>query len=116
MFTITLHNLVFHSFHGIHEEEKILGNTFIVDAEISFQEEDRVDSLEQTINYASVFEIIKRRMAVPTALLETIAQDLAGEIRLLDERISSIRISIQKKHPPIRSMEGSVGVTYRKDY
>ncbi|HMX37666.1 MAG TPA: dihydroneopterin aldolase [Ferruginibacter sp.] len=116
MFTICLTNLRFFAYHGIHEEEGILGNTFIVNAEINIPETDRVDSLGQTINYVSAYGIIKERMAVPTPLLETIAQDIATQIHALDQRIVSISLSIEKSNPPIQGMEGSVGIRYFKEF
>ena len=116
MFTIFLNNLQFFAYHGIHEEEKILGNTFIVNAEITIPETDRVDSLEQTINYVSAYGIIRERMAIPTPLLETIAQDIATQIHALDQRIVSISLSIEKSNPPIQGMEGSVGIRYFKEF
>lgn len=119
MFTINLKNLSFYSYHGIHEEEKILGNEFEVNAELSFEANDHIDSLEQTINYASVYEIIRQRMTIPTGLLETVAQDIAQQIHAFDSRILSVSVSIEKKNPPIpgmEGMEGSVGVTFRKDF
>ncbi len=94
----------------------ILGNTFTVHAEIDLPGEDYIDSIGQTINYVSVYGIIKERMAVPTPLLETIAQDISTRIYALDNRISSIRISIEKKNPPINAMEGSVAVKYHRDF
>ena len=116
MFTINLHNLIFHSFHGIYEEEKILGNTFTVNVSLSFLQAEHISSLEQTVNYASVYKIIKQRMTIPTALLETLAQDLAQEIHAFDKKIKSISIDIEKKDPPISNIEGSVSVNYKKDY
>jgi dihydroneopterin aldolase len=116
MITISLHNLIFHSFHGIHEEEKILGNTFTVNVSLSFQPAEKISSLEQTINYASVYQIVKQRMSLPTALLETLAQDLALQIHAFDKRIKSISVSVEKKNPPIPNMEGSVSVNYKKDF
>lgn len=116
MFTISLHNLIFHSFHGVHEEEKILGNTFTVHISLSFQPAEKISLLEQTINYASVYEIVNQRMSVPTALLETLAQDLAHEIHAFDKRIKSISVSVEKKNPPIPNMEGSVNVNYKQDF
>ena len=116
MFTINLHNLNFFSFHGLHEEEKILGNNFVVHVFLSMLTNENITSLEQTINYASVYSIIKQRMAVPTGLLETLAQDIAQEIHLFDERIISISITVEKKDPPIPNISGSVSVNYKKDY
>jgi dihydroneopterin aldolase len=116
MFTINLHNLNFFSFHGVHEEEWILGNNFVVHVSLSFQADGNISSLEQTINYASVYKIIKQRMSIPTALLETLAQDLAHEIHVFDKRIKSKSISVEKKDPPIPNISGSVSVNYKKDY
>ncbi|MEO6254317.1 MAG: dihydroneopterin aldolase [Ferruginibacter sp.] len=116
MFTINLHNLNFYSFHGVHEEERILGNNFVVQVSLSFVPGENIISLEQTINYAGVYRIIKQRMSIPTALLETLAQDLAQEIYSFDKRIKSISITVEKKDPPIPNISGSVSVNYKKDY
>ena len=116
MLTINLHNLIFHAFHGVYEAERILGNTFVVDVSISFRVEENISALEQTINYASVYEIIKQRMLLPTALLETLVVDLAQLMHTFDKRIKSISISVEKKNPPIPNMEGSVSVNYKKDF
>jgi 7,8-dihydroneopterin aldolase/epimerase/oxygenase len=116
MFTINLHNLIFHSFHGIHEEEQIIGNTFEVNVSLSFISAEPVTALEQTINYATVYEIIKQRMHIATPLLETLVQDLTQEIHAFDNRIKSVSVSVEKKNPPMSNMEGSVSVHYKKDF
>lgn len=116
MFTINLHNLIFHSFHGVHDEESILGNTFVVHVAVSFTPDKKIAALQQTINYASVYNIIKQKMLIPTPLLETLVQDLAQEIYEFDRRINSISVSVEKKNPPIPNIDGSVSVTYKKDF
>lgn len=116
MFTINLHNLLFHSYHGVHEEEKILGNEFVVNVSLAFIPDQQIKKLEQTINYATVYEIIKSRMQVATPLLETLTEDLAQEIQAFDNRVKSISVSVEKKNPPISNMEGSVSVHYKKDF
>lgn len=116
MFTINLHQLIFHSFHGVYDEERILGNTFEVNVSIAFVAHQQVTSLEETINYVSVYEIIKQRMSQTTPLLETLAQELTQKIYDFDNRIKTISVSVEKKNPPISNMEGSVSVTYKKDF
>lgn len=116
MFTISLHNLIFFSFHGVHEEERILGNRYEVNVELSFNTTEQITTLHQTINYASVYEIIKERMNIPSKLLETLVQDMAQKIVEMDSRITSILVSIEKKNPPIPNMQGSVSVNYKKDF
>jgi len=116
MFTIHLHNLRFFSFHGVHDEEQVLGNDYEVSADVSFDTAGAITKLHQTINYVKIYEVIKQRMNTPTALLETVAQDLADGIYQIDKRITSISISIKKVHPPIANFTGSVGVSYKKDF
>jgi len=116
MITIKLRDLHFFAFHGLYEYEKLLGNTFIVDAEVSFNTDEKISSIKQTINYVSVYNIIKQRMQTPTALLEILVQDLADLIFELDNRIKSISITVTKKDPPIANMEGTVGVNLTKEF
>lgn len=116
MFTIKLQNLTFYSFHGVHEEERVLGNNYEVNVVLSFDTIEMVTTLEQTINYSAVYEIVKQNMLIPNALLETLAQHLAQEIRAFDKRIRSISVSVEKKNPPISNMLGSVSVNYKQEF
>ena len=116
MFTIHLHNLRFFSFHGVYEEEKILGNEFEVNAEVTFNVAETVTGLEQTVNYVSIYDMVKQRMNIPTALLETVAQDLAHNIHSIDDRIISVTFTVKKVNPPLENFRGSVGVSYKKDF
>jgi dihydroneopterin aldolase len=116
MLTIHLNNLQFHSFHGVHDEERILGNAFEVNVAVTIDGSAPVTSLQQTVNYELLYAIIVQRMGIPTALLETVAQDLAQLIHVTDHRIRSITVAIQKKYPPLIAMQGTVGVTYKKEF
>jgi len=111
MLTIHLHKLLFHSFHGVFEEEKILGNQFEVDVDIEMDGREHITNLSQTVNYVAVYSCIKERMQLPTPLLETIAQDLIDAIHHMDEKILSVSITIKKTTPPIENFQGIVGVS-----
>ena len=41
MLTIQLNNLIFHAYHGLYEEEKIIGNDFEVNLEVKFHEQKK---------------------------------------------------------------------------
>ncbi|MEO9210198.1 MAG: dihydroneopterin aldolase [Ginsengibacter sp.] len=115
MITIRLEQLRFNAYHGIHEEEKILGNTYIVDCLLTFPEFEKViQSIDETINYVKVYDIIKKRMAIPTSLLETVIMEIGIEIENHFPQLKSIQLSIKKLHPPIKGMEGTVGVNWEK--
>lgn len=117
MITVQLQNLLFNAFHGIHDEEKILGNQYIVNAVVEFHEvTDVIVRLNDTVNYAVVYEIIKKRMSIPTPLLETIVMEIGNEIHRQFPNLKSITISINKMHPPIESMQGSALVSWHKQF
>ncbi|MES2431339.1 MAG: dihydroneopterin aldolase [Bacteroidota bacterium] len=115
MLSIHLNNLRFHSFHGIHEEEKVLGNKLELNVTVLVDGAERITSLKQTVNYVTLYEIIKQRMDKPTPLLETVAQDLAEMICSFDERIKSVDINIKKLNPPIHNFHGQISVSYKKE-
>ncbi len=117
MITIHLHDLKFYSFHGVHEEERILGNEYDVNVDVQFHEQyAEINYLSQTINYEDIFVIIKKRMHIPSTLLETIVMDIGNEIHEKYNYVRSIRISLKKLNPSVTKMQGSVGVTWHKEF
>ena len=116
MITIQLHNLQFHAYHGLYEHENSIGNTFEIDADVTVDVDDQITRLHQTVNYATVYNAIKLRMQQPTALLETVAQELTRVIYEIDARIRAVSITIKKLSPPIENFQGTVGVSYKKEF
>ncbi|HMC99088.1 MAG TPA: dihydroneopterin aldolase [Ferruginibacter sp.] len=116
MFTITLSSLQFHSFHGVYEEERLLGNQYEVDVELEIEGNEKVSDLDQTFNYETAYSVITKRMSIPTPLLETVAEEMVQSLADADKRIRSVRVKIQKKFPPFASIQGAVGVSYKKEY
>lgn len=112
MLSIHLKNISFFSYHGLYEFERVDGNTFIVNATINYQPSGRIEDIKQTIDYASVYQLINSRMAVPTPLLETIVMDVANDILSTYPLAEEVYISLTKEKPPIANFEGSVGVSY----
>lgn len=116
-FTIELRDLQFFSFHGLYEEEKKVGGEFVVDALAKFPSENHdLTSINETVNYAALFAIIKDEMDHPRELLETIAQSIAEKIYAKYTLIKEIEIRIEKKRAPIVGLNGSVAARYRKVY
>ena len=117
MITVQLHQLLFHSYHGVHEEEKVLGNEYMVDCSVQFYESsDVIRHIDETINYAFIYEVIKKRMSIPTQLLETVAMEIGNEVIKNYKDLKVIDISIRKMHPPIEGIRGSVGVNWHKKF
>ena len=93
MVRVQLQNLLFKAFHGIYEEEKILGNDYSLDAAVDFHERDEViQHISETIDYARIYGIIKKRMNVPTPLLETVVMHIGNDIHQQFPDLKSITI------------------------
>jgi dihydroneopterin aldolase len=113
MLSIHLNNLIFFSHHGIHAEEKILGNHFEVNLTVRHRPVQLpVKHLTDTIDYAAVFQLVRERMSQPTPLLETIVTELAETILHVFPLAEEVDVAIRKLHPPISEINGSVGVSF----
>ena len=116
MYKVQLHNLEFFAFHGLYEEERIVGNKFIVDLEVVIDDFSEFKTIEDTINYVSLFELIKLKMNQPVDLLEILAMQIIDEVYLMNNKISSASISIKKVSPPIKGIRGNVGISIQKKF
>ena len=115
MYTVHLHNLKFHAFHGIHEEETIVGSEFEVFVDIT-STVISITSIENAIDYSKVYELISLKMNTPVPLLEILAEDICHSIYESFNHVQQIKISIFKCSAPIISLKGKVGVSYIKNY
>ncbi|MBX3239464.1 MAG: dihydroneopterin aldolase [Chitinophagaceae bacterium] len=117
MIHISLHHLTFRAFHGVHEEEKILGNDFAVDLDIYFEEPvELINRLEQTIDYSVLYDLVKTHMQLPEPLLETLAMDMAADIKRKYDQVVEINVSISKLNMPLVNFRGNISVAYHKKY
>lgn len=117
MMTISLKDLQFRAFHGIHEEEKILGNEYIVSCSVGFQVPgNTITHIDDTVNYQSLFELISQEMKVATPLLETLCINIEQAIHNRFPQIASCEIVISKLRPPVAGFTGSSAVTWEKNY
>ena len=99
-----LEGMQFHAFHGCLESEKKEGNLFVVDfkAEYELEPSATSDSLEDTIDYGAVYEVIRREMLKPSDLLENVAARIAGAIdERFPGRFSRFKVSVAKRRPPV---------------
>ena len=112
MFTIYLNNLMFHAYHGIYKEEKIVGNDFEVNVEVTFNANQEINIINQTVDYVALHGIIKKVMGTPTPLIETVVQEIVAQIKLFDSKITSVMVNVKKLNPAIENFKGTVGISY----
>ncbi len=117
MLKISLHNLKFHAFHGLYKEERSTGNDFEVNLDVYFDEPvEMVTRLPDTVDYAVLYQLVKDRMNIPEPLLETIAMDIAQQVKKQFPVVCEINVSVSKINPPMLNFQGKTSVTYNKRY
>lgn len=100
---ISLEGLEFHAYHGVYAHERSSGNKFEVDITVEAKLREQVldDDLSGTINYESLYEVVKEEMERPSKLLETVGHGIAERILTTFEAALHVEIKISKFNPPI---------------
>jgi dihydroneopterin aldolase len=100
---IELKGMNFHARHGVMEQERIVGNTFTVDLklEADFSRAIQSDRLEDTLNYALIYDAVKEEMQIPSQLLEHVAGRIIRRIKRQFPAIDSVEIRLAKHNPPV---------------
>lgn len=113
-FLISLINQRFYSSIGVFEQERLVGNEFLLDLHVEYDAERfEKENLASSISYADLYEITKEYMGQEYLLLESVCLDIRNHILGSWPFIESGNIRIIKVSPPIAGMEGSCGVELR---
>lgn len=117
MITVELKNARFFGYHGLYPEEKKTGNEFEVNLQVYYDPAHVQEiTIDTTVNYVRLFELVKAMMYKPAELLETLAAEIAEKVKNEFPFINGIRISISKLHPPVPQFTGNVVVHYHHEY
>ena len=113
MATISIEGMEFHAYHGCFEEEQVIGNTFMVDIhmETDTAAAERSDNLEETVNNADVYQLVKEEMAVNSKLLEHVGRRIMDAILERYPQVDIIELKISKLNPPVGGKVHAVSVT-----
>lgn len=116
MIAVHLKDLKFHAYHGLYAGEEKVGGPFEVNLSVWYNPGGPVTSIEQTINYVILFNIVKQHMQERTSLLEMVAEKICYTIKDRFPVITEIKIDIYKCSPPIENFQGKTGITMQKTY
>ena len=113
--TIHLNNVELYGYHGVYKEEQIIGNTFIVNLSVEFiPEVTKINKITDTIDYVELYDIAKQRLQTPTALLETIAEDIASSIFAKFPIAQKVILEITKTKVFINTLNGNMSIRLTK--
>jgi 7,8-dihydroneopterin aldolase/epimerase/oxygenase len=125
MALISLQDMRFFAYHGLYEEEYVLGTHFILDIslETDISNADTVvehgmDKLVNTINYETVYDICKKYMRQENSekLLENVIHNIIIALKKQFSTIQEVKIKIRKLNPPMGGQIGAASIETSEHY
>lgn len=109
---ILLENVKFYAFHGVFPQERKVGNDYQVSLRIGYDISRAMvsDDVNDTLNYAEVYQLLSQEMSVPSALLERVAGRIGDRLFRKFPAIQSIDLTIIKVNPPMGADSEGAGV------
>ena len=109
---IVLKNVRCYSYHGCLKEESVIGSDYLVNLSVyaDLNKSASSDQLKDTVDYVLLNKIIKTEMAVPSKLLEQVADRIISCAFKSDSRIEKCVVKVSKINPPINGGAEKVSV------
>lgn len=100
--TVSIKGAEFFAHHGFYEEERLTGNTFIIDAEVELKSFDSSDdNIHDTVNYEKLFEICSEEMENTQKLLETVVFNIITKFNNTFSNITGGKVKLEKIGPQL---------------
>jgi dihydroneopterin aldolase len=117
---IVLEGMQFYGFHGVNPEERVLGQSYIVDlaVELDLRIPAKSDQLQDTVNYSHLYRAVKAVVeGEPRNLLEAAAGAIADRV-LAEFPVDAVAVTLKKPRPPVRGsvIENAIVEIYRQRY
>ncbi|MCB5230071.1 MAG: dihydroneopterin aldolase [Candidatus Cloacimonas sp.] len=110
---IYLNEMVFYGYHGLHPEERILGQRFIVNLviETAGVEDSEIHHIQDTVDYTLIYSEVKHTMEKKQFhLLENCANEILDTLLTNFDKIVSATVRIKKPSVPINGSLASVEI------
>jgi len=110
---IRIEQMEFYSYHGHYEEERIVGNRFIVDLlmETDCSAASESDNLKDALDYQRAYELVRDEMKKKSFLLEHLARRILDILFAHFNNLERAEIKVAKLNPPMGGKIGAVSVT-----
>ena len=109
LYKIDLQGMEFHAFHGCYDLEQRVGNRFEVT--LSITTELGGIAVEEAVNYLTVYEIVRERMAVTQRTIERVATNIIEALHARFPAVRHVRCTVAKLAPPLGGKIARVSVT-----
>ena len=109
---ILVEGIKLYGYHGCMEEEARVGRSFVVDVEVEadLSKAASTDKISDTVNYVTIYEIVKEEMKVRANLIEHVGKRIYDHLRKTFPAITKAKVKVTKLNPPINGTVDSVSV------
>lgn len=110
---IILNKLSFYGYHGLFQEEKKLGQRFVIDLELHtpLHKAGTTDNMNDSIDYGKAYDKVKNVVeGEPRHLIEAVAEGIATELLQTFSSLEACTVKVIKPDPPIQGHYESVAV------
>ena len=100
---IRITGLTLHGYHGVFDDEKRDGQTFVVDLaiELDAHQAGTADTLEHTVDYSTVTDAVAQIVTGDSVdLIETLAYSVANTV-LAFHGVTAVNVTIHKPDAPV---------------
>ena len=100
---VMLRNVRFYARHGVLPQERQVGGDFMVTLRVGYPLERAMetDEVTDTLDYAALYALVEREMAVPSKLLEHVAGRIVKAVKASFPEVTSVDIELTKLNPPM---------------
>jgi dihydroneopterin aldolase len=100
---IRLRDIQCYAYHGVLEEEKQKGNTFLVDVSIVVDDPLGMpsDDIQDTLDYRCVCTIVQQEMQQPSDLLEHVAWPIKYALQTSFPQAREVKVKVANQSPPL---------------
>lgn len=103
MSVISIEGMEFFAYHGCFKEEQVIGTKFRCDVflEVDTTKAEQTDDLNDTVNYQTVFALVKEEMHTRSHLLEHVGRRVVERLKNEFPEVKKVRFKIRKLNPPL---------------
>lgn len=115
-YLIRLERMEFRALHGCYELERKVGNRFTVDLEIRAElgSVAAEDDVTQAVNYLTVYEVVRERMALTQHTIERVAANIIDALYAAFPQVRHVTCTVSKLAPPLGGKLDRVSVVLEK--
>ncbi len=116
-YNIELRDVHLYAHHGVMEQERSVGAWFTINVKLTIHKYDSIatDNIDDTVNYAHLYNIIKEQMKQPSKLLEHICKRILENIFDEFPIVGKAEITLRKDTPPLGGDRLQASVTVKAE-